>query len=344
MNRPARLRLPLLALVAVAVAGCGSGDDPAKNDDRSFPGTRIKVAAVADPAALAAVKTGQKTWERETGGSIEFLAEAIDPADLKGADVILFPADRLGELVDRRALAVLNDSAVRPPIPLGSQVLPPDPLAYSDLAPAFREQVSKYGEDRMGLPLGGSGLVLVYRRDAFESDANKAAARDAKIALAAPKTWEELDALARFFHGRDWSGDGKPDSGIAAPLGADPDGVADAIVLARAVALGQHPDHYGLLFDPDTLDPRLASPPFVEALASTVAWKASSPPKAESFDAEAARAAFRVGERPPFSSTAPRWPRGGPTRSRRPRSPWPPCRPPRGYSTPTARNGKTCRR
>jgi multiple sugar transport system substrate-binding protein len=285
-----------LLLVLVTVAGCGSDDDTPKNDDRSFPGTKITVAAVGNPAALEAVKTGQKSWERATGGSVAFLAEAVTPRDLKGADVILFPGDQIGELVDRGALATLHDSAVRPPIPLGSQVLPPDPLAYSDLAPAFREQVSKYGEDRMSLPLGGSGLVLVYRREAFESASNKAAAKDAKITLAPPKTWDELDALIRFFHGRDWDGDGKPESGIAAPLGADPDGVADAIVLARAVSLGQHPDHYGLLFDPETLEPRIASPPFVEALAAIAAWKALSPPKAESFDAEAARAAFRAGE------------------------------------------------
>ena len=31
-------------------------------------------------------------------------------------------------------------------------------------------QVSRYGEDRMALPCGGSALVLAYRRDAFENE------------------------------------------------------------------------------------------------------------------------------------------------------------------------------
>lgn len=296
MNGSTRQTPAWLALTLASLAGCGSGDDAAKNDERAFGGTKITVAAVGDPAALAAVKAGEATWRRETGGLIQFVSEGVEPRDLRGADVIIFRADQLGELVDRHALAILNDAAVRPPIPLGSLVLPPDPLAYSDIAPAFREQVSKYGEDRMGMPLGGSGLVLAYRREAFESAANQAAAKEAKITLAPPKTWEDLDALIRFFHGRDWRADGKTGSGIAAPLGADPEGVGDAIVLARAVSLGQHPDYYGLLFDPETLEPRIASPPFVEALASTVAWKAFSPPKAETFDAEAARAAFRSGK------------------------------------------------
>ena len=45
---------------------------------------------------------------------------------------------------------------------------PEDTFRYMDIVPAFREQVSRYGTDRLGLPCGGSALVLVYRQDAFE--------------------------------------------------------------------------------------------------------------------------------------------------------------------------------
>ena len=293
ISGPARRAVPVLLVFA---CGCGSGSEPAKTTDRSFPGVKITVAAVADPSALAAVKAWRSSWERETGASVTFLSEAVDPTDLKGADVILFPADRIGDLVDHRALGVLLDSAVRPPIPLGSKAPPPDALTYSDIAPAFREQVAKYGDERIGLPLGGTGLVLVYRRDAFESEANRVAAKAQGIVLEPPKTWEALDALIRFFHKRDWDGDGAPEAGIVAALGPDREGVGDAIVLARAASLGQHPDYYGLLFDNDTLEPRIASPPFVEALAAVSAWKGFAPAKVETFDAEAARASFRAGD------------------------------------------------
>lgn len=294
---PSFIRLAaLLTCIIAIVPGCDSDDESSKPNDRSFPGITIKVGAIDDAAALTAIKAWHSTWERETGGKVEFIAEAVTPDDRKGADVLLYPANRMGDLVDRQALSLVHDSAVRPPIPLGSKILPPDPLAYNDIAPAFRDLVSKYGEDRFGLPLGGSGLVLVYRRDAMSSEANKAAAKEQKITLAPPKTWEELDALIRFFHGRDWDGDGTPESGIAVALGPDAEGVGDAIFLARATSLGQHREHYGLLFDTDTLEPRLATPPFIEALAKIVSWKALSPPKAETFDAEGARAAFRNGE------------------------------------------------
>ena len=69
-----------------------------------------------------------------------------------------------------------------------------------------------------------SALVLVYRRDAFSRPANIDAAHEAGITLEPPSTWAQLDALARFFQGRDWNGDGAPDHGIAAVLGQDSEG------------------------------------------------------------------------------------------------------------------------
>ena len=121
-----------------------------------------------------------------------------------------------------------------------------------DFVPAFREQVSRYGEDRFALPCGASALVLAYRRDAFENEANRAAARAAGLELKPPRTWSELDALARFFDGRDWNGDGKPDHGIVLAMGPDSEeGMGDTAFLARAASLGQHRDQYSFLFDSD---------------------------------------------------------------------------------------------
>ena len=88
------------------------------------------------------------------------------------------------------------------------QSMPDDPFKYMDIAPAYREEVTLYGKDRMALPCGGSALVLIYRRDAFERKENIAAAKEKGLKLEAPTTWVELDALSHFFQGRDWDGDG----------------------------------------------------------------------------------------------------------------------------------------
>jgi multiple sugar transport system substrate-binding protein len=174
---------------------------------------------------------------------------------------------------------------------------PEDTFRYTDIAPGYRDHVTRYGTDRAALPYGGSALVLVYRRDALEREANRVAARDNGLVLdRPPSTWSQLDALARFFQGRDWDGDGSADHGIALVLGSDAEGQGDAIFMARAASLGQHPDHYSFFFDYETMTPRIASPPFVEALEGLIALKAAGPPGMDAFDADAARASFRSGK------------------------------------------------
>ena len=312
MRRFFRYRTYFFALLSLAYfTGCGDQSAATRSQTPSFSNVSIKVGALDDAAILAGVAPQRGEWEASRHGSITIRDELITLETLTAVDVVLFPSQRFGDLVDAGALATIPNEAVLPPKPSdeelesrGRQEAPQqskEPLAdafqYMDIAPAFREQVSRYGPDRMALPCGGSALVLVYRRDAFENAANRAAALKAGLSLEQPPTtWPQLDAVARFFHGRDWNGDGAPDLGIALALGADTEGLANATFLARAASVGLHRDHYSFLFDSDNMDPRIASPPFVEALKDLVALKAFGPPGMERFDAAAARDAFRQGK------------------------------------------------
>lgn len=301
------LRNAWALLVATAVstglAGCGWGDQKAAAPAQPFEGMTITIGAVGDPAILGSVKSQLGEWQATRKAKVTVSETPVDPASPTGVDVIVFPAERLGELVDRTALAAIPETALVPAAPSASEErargpsppAPRDPFQLGDIVPALSEQVSKYGNDRMALPYGGSALVLAYRREAFERKPNREAAVKAKLALEPPKTWPELDELARFFQGRDWDGDGKPDFGIALALGVDPEGVGVGSFLARAAAVGQHRDQYSFLFDSDSLEPRIASPPFVQSLSHMAALKDCGPPGMEKFDAPAAREAFRKG-------------------------------------------------
>ncbi len=301
MSRFRRVRFG--AILICAISGCGTPDDTPKAVEQPFQGEKIVVAAVGDPAILATVAPQRGEWSATRGGEFTIRKAPVDPKALQGVDVVLFAGDRLGDLVDVGALVVLPESTVQPPRPPVPQEVSDDQpeesaadaLQYADVLPAYRDQVSKYGSDRMGLPYGGSALVLVYSRPAFEGEANREAAREAGVTLEAPKTWKQLDALSRFFQGRDWNGDGSADHGIALALGRDAEGVGDATFLARAASLGQHRDQYSFLFDADTMAPRIETPPFVEALRDLEALKESGPPGGATFDAEAARGAFGKG-------------------------------------------------
>ena len=309
-------RLGAAAAVCVGLAsivGCGSTPKAGAGADAGaapkFPGVTVVVAAVGDPAIMEGLTAQRGEWMASRGGTIETRSLPLAPERLEGADVVLFRGDQLGDLIDVDALATLPESAVRPQ----PRIDPDDPDAaarqtgesseksvdnfrFDDILPAYRDQVCKYGDERVGLPYGGTALVLAYRRVAFDDPSNRAAAQQAGLTLEPPDTWEKFDALARFFEGRDWNGDGTRDHGVAVALGDDPERVGNDVFLARALSLGLHQDQFSFLFDADTMTPRVALPPFLEALEKTVALKASGPPGIERFDAAAARRAFRTGK------------------------------------------------
>jgi multiple sugar transport system substrate-binding protein len=288
--------------IGLTLAGCG-GSGPPPAPSKPFVGLKLVVGVVGDRSLLPSIKAQRGEWSARTGAELVVLDEPVDlkTLDKAGVDVLVFPGDRMGDLIDLKALATIADSTVIPPEPTseGNEPPPPPPpdeLKYKDILPAYRDIVDHYGPNRVALPIGGSALVVAFHRLAFESQANKDAAKAAGIALEPPKTWEQFDALAKFFHGKDHNGDGKPEAGLAIAWGADPEGVGDATLLARIAALGLHRDQFTFLLDSETTAPRVTSPPFVEGLKAFVALKAFGPPGAETFDADRARKAFRGNE------------------------------------------------
>ena len=291
MSRMRRAAVTLVMIGGLGLVGCHPDRGVPAPPTRPFRGLTLTVAAVDEPAILKTVGPQTGDWERTRDARVATLAGAVEPKSAaERGHVLIFPAERLGDLVAAGALIPLPDSLVLP-APRKSDggdgepatPPPPDPFQFEDVLPAFRDQVTKYGRDRMALPYGCSALVLVYRRDAV-------------TAAELPKTWEEFDRLARSLHGRDLDGDGKPEAGLAVALGPDPEGLGEATLLARAAGPGQHPDQFSFLFDADTMEPRIELPPFVEALRAMARWEDLGPPGAAAFDAEGARKAFRSGQ------------------------------------------------
>ncbi len=297
----------LIAVMVTAISGCAEEPKTLENSPPKFQGVSVRVGALEEAGLLAGVIANRGEWDASRGGKIQVVEEPLTLDKAGVVDVLLFSGDRLGDLIGADRLAAIPNEAVNPSrrdpalvdVPQGSteeEKAAPDPFDFMGITTAYREQVTRYGNERVALPYGASAMVLVYRRDAFDREANQLAAKEKGIKLAPPKTWDQLDAVARFFQGRDWDGDGKPDSGIAIVLGDDPEGLGDATYLARAASLGQHPDQFSFLFDSGKMVPRIESPPFVEALGALVGLKDAGPPDMERFDAAAAREAFRSGK------------------------------------------------
>lgn len=296
-----------LAFLSVHLAaGCGQPVPPAADPATRFRGVKLVAGVVGDPALLRSVAAQRGEWVAQTGSELVLHDKPIDPQAVPaGVDVLVYAAERLGDLVDARALRVLPEAVVAPPAASPAEpdvadseaksVGANDPLKFAEVVPAFRDQVTRYGAGRYGLPIGGSALVVAFRRAAFTDPAMAEAARSAGISLQPPRLWTEFDALARFFTGRDLNGDGQADYGVAFAWGADPEGVGDAIFLARTAASALHPDQFAFLLDSETTEPRVTAPPFVESLQAMVDLQASGPPGGAKYDAAAARAAFKAG-------------------------------------------------
>ncbi len=297
----------LVTIGMTASPGCWTETKVPKPAIPTFPGLTLKVGALKDSGLLVGISAQSGEWKASRHGEISIQEQPLSLQSIGDVNVLVFPADLLGALMDVGVLETIPNESVMPPVPDESteggepdqsaeQPKLKDTFHYMDLAPAYRDQVTRYGNDRVALPIGGSALVLIYRRDAFERDANVSAAREKSLKLEPPKTWVELDALAQFFQGRDWNGDGSPDHGIVLVLGADPEGLGNATYLARAASLGQHPDHFSFLFDSEKMTPRIDTAPFVEALQGAISLRASGPPSLEKFDGVAVRKAFHSGK------------------------------------------------
>ena len=128
------------------------------------------------------------------------------------------------------------------------------------------KRIMYVGAERYSVPLDGDVLMGYYRKDALENDGNKQKFK-AKYGydLAAPATWKQYRDIAEFFNGWDWSGDGKPDFGVLEAQG--PKDVGPFILVSRVASYAANPKvPGGLFFDPETMEPSVNNPGWVQAL------------------------------------------------------------------------------
>ncbi len=121
------------------------------------------------------------------------------------------------------------------------------------------------------------GMVIYYRRDLFTDPKWQAAFQEEygyEFPLP-PRTWQDLLDVAKFFNGKDWNGDGKPDHGITMHLKVGEQGFFNYLALAASFVVNPAPGddptkvtRYNNVFwfDPETMEPLINSPGHVRAL------------------------------------------------------------------------------
>ena len=140
---------------------------------------------------------------------------------------------------------------------------------YRDVLPHYKS-IASWGDIAYMVPIDGDRHYLQYRKDLLGDPQFKAQYKQQTgRQLQLPKTWTELQEIARFFHGRKLD-DGSTISGMAEVT------VSDALLgnyfIKRAAPYAKHPNiKGGFYFDLQTMEPLINTPGWVAALEDFIA-------------------------------------------------------------------------
>lgn len=225
-------------LVSVVVIGCGprtieQAATPASSPARR-PGVQLTVLVVDDPNLAAAINLIRGEWAERSGGELEvgqWSWEELHDAKELPCDVVVYPSRLLGTLVERQWLRPVRDS-----------LLQDEQFNFQDILPLLRDRTIRYGGKVFALPLGDPPLMLAWQGDL-----------PPELLSQEVIDWNQFD---------DRSVQQLQNSPLEYPLAI--------AVIARAVTYSDRKSDSAVLFDPQTMEPRLLEPPFLRAIQELV--------------------------------------------------------------------------
>lgn len=267
-----RWLLPLAALSALS-CGCPKTNDGTKTHPNGPKSpVPLRLVVVDDPRLADAV---EREWRARAEGEIRVRQMATDEilkdSDRRlAADAVIYPVGLIGELATRDLIVPIADDVVNDRTSGNGKTNRPR-FARRDIFELVRQQDIVWGERVYAVPLGSPAFVLFYRRDLLDS-----------LDERPPTSWSEYQRLALRLSDRENLGESAPPEGVpwygvTEPLGP---GWAGQTLLARSGGYARHRNFLSALFDLDTMEPLIATPPFVRALEELVAAAQLGPTEA----------------------------------------------------------------
>lgn len=257
-----RLSLGLLTAIAtlgLAVAGCSqTGSIPETEQDslvssqQRFDDTTIRILTFDGPIGKTITRHAQD-FEATTGATIEISTVPFGEVysaildDLTSStpqyDLVFFVSQWMADYAEPGYLEDLTE-----------QVTTDTVLNWEDVAPFYRNFAATHRDRIYGIPVDGDYHMVYYRTDLLQ-----------QAGLNAPKTWDEYLAIAKQFHGQDFTGDGTPDYGSC--IAKKPDHAGHWMFGSIAAAyLQSQGTQQGAFFDPETMKPLVNNAAFAKAL------------------------------------------------------------------------------
>ncbi|MEM6798622.1 MAG: hypothetical protein AAF589_03830 [Planctomycetota bacterium] len=225
---------PPHALACVAVlAICVGCEEKAPAPPKPAPRTSVAlhIGVVEDAALAEAIRRLRGEWSERSGGALHVVSVSRDEL-LTGVlrqDEVRPPTDLV--VFPSKLLGELcEEDRLRP---VRDSVISSEDLDFNDLFPLIRERVIVYGQRVMALPLGCPAPLMAFGADTTASS-----------------SWDKLPSRAEL------------------PVLSGDDRLPRHAYrfLARAVCYATHPAREAVLFDPRTMEPRIAEPPFLKAM------------------------------------------------------------------------------
>ena len=231
-------------------------------------------------------------WEKQTGGTIDIVE--IPFGDLYQR---LFAAFTSG--ADQFDIAIYASNWI-PEFAQAGHVIPLEPYYsqkenWNDVLPTVQRIMYSQGK-RYTVPLDGDIIIGYYRKDALENaEYQKRFHEKYGYDLTSPATWAQYRDIAEFFTGWDWAASGKPGFGVLEAQ--KPKDVGAYILNARAATYAANPTIKGsFFFDPDTMEPQVGNPGWVQALKDWTEIRKFGPPEMATYGGGEMRGNFIAGD------------------------------------------------
>jgi len=243
-------------------------------------GITVKLLVIDDPPMAQAISLLRGQWQAETGAEL-VIDDAVGadrtPAAEQGdppVDAVIYPPQLLGTMVENAAIRHIKHEDLDSP-----------DLDWADVCELVKSREVTWGGEVYALPLGSPVFVCFYRQDLLEP-----------LGRNPPRTWEEYRQLAELLQrrGPPAASDAASETAASAPRSAEKraaewhgtveplaPGWAGLTLLAHAACYARHPNHYSTLFNMASMEPLVASAPFVRALEDLVATAKLAPESLE---------------------------------------------------------------
>jgi len=265
-GRSLTLAFVLIALAASGQAlGARSGADPYSHEAlarKNYRGVTLNVLTLSTPVLGEPVVLHAAEFEKLTGARVKVTRVPFPE---------LYQETLLGLRQDKYDALTFGSMWIADVVPY-LEPLPRKMLrspGYRDVLPHYKK-VASWGDTAYMVPIDGDRHYLQYRSDLLKDPKYRAKFRRARGRdLEVPKTWPELQEVARFFNGRRL-----PNGGVLSGLAEVT--VSDALLgnyfIKRAAPYAKHPRvKGGFYFDLKTMEPLVNTPGWVEALKDFVA-------------------------------------------------------------------------